>query len=263
VAKPGDLRDEKFCQELVARAIEGLGGLDIPVSNAGRQQAHQYLFIFDRAPQPFDENIVHEATASRREQSNGVFAWDNVDVDALRLLPSATSGGGSQQSSAHCARISATCVTGSRISCWRRTAPTAYVASSVSTQARVSADVMVTGIRPLALNRDLYASIFHRFAQSCADLTVTGGILAGWHRADARPGTSRRPVQAPGKMVRAATNSGRVLLSSSSRARAHVDPRAAAGLVGAIVDWIHKTAMTLIGIEGPREDLMIPSAPQP
>ena len=42
VAIPGDLRDEKFCQELVARAIEGLGGLDILVSNAGRQQAHEF-----------------------------------------------------------------------------------------------------------------------------------------------------------------------------------------------------------------------------
>lgn len=38
LAVPGDLRDEKFCQELVTRAIEGLGGLDIIVSNAGRQQ---------------------------------------------------------------------------------------------------------------------------------------------------------------------------------------------------------------------------------
>src|SRR3978361_1358034 len=40
VAIPGDLRDEKFCQELVARTIEGLCGLDILVGNAGRQQAH-------------------------------------------------------------------------------------------------------------------------------------------------------------------------------------------------------------------------------
>jgi hypothetical protein len=36
VAIPGDIRDEAFCQELVARAVKGLGGLDIVVSNAGR-----------------------------------------------------------------------------------------------------------------------------------------------------------------------------------------------------------------------------------
>ena len=39
LAIPGDLRDEKFCQELVARAREGLGGLDIIVNNAARQQS--------------------------------------------------------------------------------------------------------------------------------------------------------------------------------------------------------------------------------
>src|ERR1700734_1068666 len=38
VALPGDLREEAFCQELVRRAVEGLGGLDIVVNNAGRQQ---------------------------------------------------------------------------------------------------------------------------------------------------------------------------------------------------------------------------------
>ena len=37
-AIPGDIRDEAFCQQLVARAVEGLGGLDIVVNNAGRQQ---------------------------------------------------------------------------------------------------------------------------------------------------------------------------------------------------------------------------------
>src|SRR4030088_3066573 len=36
LAISGDLREEKFCQELVARAIDGLGGLDITVSDAGR-----------------------------------------------------------------------------------------------------------------------------------------------------------------------------------------------------------------------------------
>ena len=40
LALPGDLRQESFCQKLVADAIAGLGGLDILVSNAGRQQSH-------------------------------------------------------------------------------------------------------------------------------------------------------------------------------------------------------------------------------
>lgn len=39
VAIPGDLRDEAFCQSLVAQAVQKLGGLDIVVCNAGRQQS--------------------------------------------------------------------------------------------------------------------------------------------------------------------------------------------------------------------------------
>lgn len=39
VAIPGDLRDEAFCKQLVDKAVSGLGGLDILVSNAGRQQS--------------------------------------------------------------------------------------------------------------------------------------------------------------------------------------------------------------------------------
>ncbi len=35
---PGDLRQESYCTELVSKAVAGLGGLDIVVSNAGRQQ---------------------------------------------------------------------------------------------------------------------------------------------------------------------------------------------------------------------------------
>jgi NAD(P)-dependent dehydrogenase (short-subunit alcohol dehydrogenase family) len=38
VAIPGDLRDASFCRQLVMKALEDLGGLDIVVSNAGRQQ---------------------------------------------------------------------------------------------------------------------------------------------------------------------------------------------------------------------------------
>ncbi|WP_114938601.1 SDR family oxidoreductase [Mucilaginibacter endophyticus] len=39
VAIPGDLRDEAFCKQLVQKALSELGGLDIIVNNAGRQQS--------------------------------------------------------------------------------------------------------------------------------------------------------------------------------------------------------------------------------
>jgi NAD(P)-dependent dehydrogenase (short-subunit alcohol dehydrogenase family) len=51
-ASPGDLRDEKFCHELVARAREGLGGLDIIVNNAARQQSRASLL--DVSSEDFD-----------------------------------------------------------------------------------------------------------------------------------------------------------------------------------------------------------------
>ena len=55
VALPGDLRDEKFCTQLVADAVEQLGGLDILVSNAGRQQA--FDSILDVSTEEFDATM--------------------------------------------------------------------------------------------------------------------------------------------------------------------------------------------------------------
>ena len=52
---PGDLRDEAFCQHLVAEAVRGLGGLDIVVSNAGRQQ--QCESILDLTTEAFDATM--------------------------------------------------------------------------------------------------------------------------------------------------------------------------------------------------------------
>lgn len=49
---PGDIRDEAFCQKLVAEAVDKLGGLDILVNNAGRQQAH--ASIADISTDQFD-----------------------------------------------------------------------------------------------------------------------------------------------------------------------------------------------------------------
>jgi NAD(P)-dependent dehydrogenase (short-subunit alcohol dehydrogenase family) len=52
LALPGDLRDEAFCQRLVSDAIKGLGGLDIIVNNAGRQQSR--ASILDISSEEFD-----------------------------------------------------------------------------------------------------------------------------------------------------------------------------------------------------------------
>ena len=52
---PGDLRDENFCKQLVARAVEELGGLDIVVCNAGRQQTRES--ILDLSTEDFDATM--------------------------------------------------------------------------------------------------------------------------------------------------------------------------------------------------------------
>lgn len=49
---PGDIREEVFCKKLVAEAVRGLGGLDIVVCNAGRQQTH--VSILDISTEQFD-----------------------------------------------------------------------------------------------------------------------------------------------------------------------------------------------------------------
>ncbi len=52
IAIPGDLREEAFCKQLVEKAVSGLGGLDILVSNAGRQ--HAVPSILDMTTELFD-----------------------------------------------------------------------------------------------------------------------------------------------------------------------------------------------------------------
>jgi NAD(P)-dependent dehydrogenase (short-subunit alcohol dehydrogenase family) len=55
VAIPGDLRDEAFCTRLVEEAVRGLGGLDIVVCNAARQQAR--ASILDISTEDFDATM--------------------------------------------------------------------------------------------------------------------------------------------------------------------------------------------------------------
>ena len=55
VAIPGDLRDESFCKRLVEQAVQELNGLDIVVSNAGRQQTKPS--ILDISTEEFDATM--------------------------------------------------------------------------------------------------------------------------------------------------------------------------------------------------------------
>lgn len=54
-ALPGDLRSEDFCKKLVADAVSALGGLDILVNNAARQQTR--ASILDISTEDFDATM--------------------------------------------------------------------------------------------------------------------------------------------------------------------------------------------------------------
>src|SRR3954471_8937736 len=54
-AIPGDLRDEAFCKRMVEEAVQKLGGLDIVVCNAGRQQSKPS--ILDISTEDFDATM--------------------------------------------------------------------------------------------------------------------------------------------------------------------------------------------------------------
>ena len=55
VGLPGDLREEDFCRKLVADAVRDLGGLDILVCNAARQQTR--ASILDVSSEDFDATM--------------------------------------------------------------------------------------------------------------------------------------------------------------------------------------------------------------
>ncbi|GAB4020126.1 SDR family oxidoreductase [Spirosoma sp. KCTC 42546] len=55
IAIPGDIRTEAFCKQLVEEAVKGLGGLDILVSNAARQQSRES--ILDVSSEDFDATM--------------------------------------------------------------------------------------------------------------------------------------------------------------------------------------------------------------
>ena len=52
ISLPGDIREENFCEKLIADEVKELGGLDILVNNAGKQQAVDS--ILDLTTEQFD-----------------------------------------------------------------------------------------------------------------------------------------------------------------------------------------------------------------
>ncbi|GAA3209560.1 SDR family oxidoreductase [Microbacterium terregens] len=52
---PGDLRDADYCRDLVERAVDGLGGLDILVNNGGKQVYNEDLASLD--DEQFDDTF--------------------------------------------------------------------------------------------------------------------------------------------------------------------------------------------------------------
>jgi NAD(P)-dependent dehydrogenase (short-subunit alcohol dehydrogenase family) len=61
VAIPGDIRTEAFCQQLVATAVRELGGLDLLVNVAGRQQQREH--IAELTTEDFDATLKTNAYA--------------------------------------------------------------------------------------------------------------------------------------------------------------------------------------------------------
>jgi NAD(P)-dependent dehydrogenase (short-subunit alcohol dehydrogenase family) len=78
VALPGDITDAAACRELVAKAVEGLGGLDILVNNAGKQQ--HVADLLDLEDDEFDATM-----------KTNVYAMFWITKAALPHLPAGSS----------------------------------------------------------------------------------------------------------------------------------------------------------------------------
>ena len=83
---PGDLRDESFCRNLVAQAVEKLGGLDIVVNNAARQQTR--ASILDVSTEDFDATMKTNIYAPFLDHPGGASAPQNRDPRSSRRLQS-------------------------------------------------------------------------------------------------------------------------------------------------------------------------------
>lgn len=78
VALPGDVRDAAYCAQLVADAVEALGGLDILVNNAGKQIAVEKLE--DLSDEQLDDTF-----------KTNIYAFFRITKAALPHLPAGSS----------------------------------------------------------------------------------------------------------------------------------------------------------------------------
>ena len=78
VAFPGDVRDAAYCKQLVADAVEALGGLDILVNNAGKQVAVENLE--DLSDEQLDDTF-----------KTNIYAFFRITKAALPHLPAGSS----------------------------------------------------------------------------------------------------------------------------------------------------------------------------
>lgn len=78
VTLPGDLRDAAYCRDLVAQAVDGLGGLDILVNNGGKQVFNEDLTTL--TDEQFDDTF-----------KTNVYAMFWITKAALEHLPAGSS----------------------------------------------------------------------------------------------------------------------------------------------------------------------------
>lgn len=80
LAVPGDVGDQKFCEQLVARAVERFGGLDVLVNNAAEQHPQKQLDDID------EEQLVR----TFRTNIFSMFFLTRAALPHLRERPGAT-----------------------------------------------------------------------------------------------------------------------------------------------------------------------------